>query len=121
MKSAKNIAYVPINDPVLFRKHILLSNIDVIKILEKYESLKQIRNDKRKLFLELRQKLVNINEQVNNLHSILPEINKYELKKEEKKVEKEVDDIKYPKKSEGYKHLQHELEDLQDKLSKLNF
>lgn len=116
----KNIAYVPIYDPRSFRRHILLSSIDIIKILEKYETLKQIRNDKRKTIIDLKQKLNELNENVNNFKELVPKVSKHELKKEEKEVEERIGRVKYPKKSEGYRHLQKELQDLQDKLSKLN-
>ena len=117
----KSIAYMPINDPKSFRRHILLSSIDVIKILEKYENLKQIRNEKKNILVEFKQKLNELNENVNNFKELVPKVNKHELKREEKEVEQRIEKIKYPKKSEGYKHLQRELQELQEKLSKIGF
>lgn len=117
----KNIAYVPIYDPVSFRRHILLSGIDIIKILEKYESLKKIRNEKRKSTSELKQKMFDLNHESLFLKELLPEISKGELKEEAKEVEKKVEKIKYPKTTGTYRDLKRELNELQHKLNKLNF
>ena len=115
-----NIAYVKINDHISFRKHILLSSIDIIKILEKYENIKQIRNEKRKILVELKEKIVDLNNDALLIKELLPGVNKHELKREAREVEEKIEKVKYPKKSEGYRHLQHELNELQDKLNKLN-
>ena len=117
---SKNAAYARINDPVSFRRHILLSSIDILKILERYESLKQIRNEKKKMLSELKSKALELNEKSSFLKELLPNVNKHELKKEEREVEERIEKVKYPKKSEGYRHLQRELSELQNKLSKLN-
>ena len=116
----KNISYVPIQDPVSFRRHIILTSIDVIKILEKYERLTQIRNEKKKVMSQLKGKLSDLKENVSSLKDGLPSLNKPELKRESKQVEKKMDTVKYSKGSKGYKHLQHELNELQDRLEKLN-
>ncbi len=117
-----NLAYVPIYDPISFRKHVLLSSIDVIKMLEKYESLKQIRNEKKKLIFQIREKIINLNDGVFYLKEKFPLIKETELKQESKKIERKMDklDETRPKRSEGYKHLEKELQDLQEKLGKLN-
>ena len=120
VRETKNVAYVPIYDPISFRRHVLLSNIEVISLLEKYELLKQIRNEKKKAVVELKTKLLDLIESSSSLKNLFPSVSKRELKKESREIEEKVEKIKYPKKSEGYRHLQRELQDLQDKLSKLN-
>ncbi len=117
-----NMAYMPIYDPVSFRRHLLLSGIDVIRMLEKYESLKQVRAEKKKIILELKEKLISLNEDAEVLKEKFPLIKETELKQESKKIEKKVErlDESKPKRSEGYKHLEKELYELQEKLSRLN-
>jgi len=117
----KNVAYVQIYDPISFRRHILLSGIDVIKILEKYEDLKKIRNEKRKLMSELKQKMFGLNHESLFLKELLSETSKGELKEETKEVEKKVKKIKYPKTTGTYRDLKRELNELQHKLNKLSF
>jgi hypothetical protein len=116
----KNLAYVPIYNPVSFRRHILLSSIDIINILEKYETLKQIRNEKKALILNLKERMIDLNNDVIFLKEFFPEVSKHELKKETREVEEKIDTVKYPKKSEGYRNLQRELQEIQDKLNSLN-
>ena len=120
-KETSNITYVSIKDPVAFRRHILLSGIDAIKILEKYELLKQIKNEKRKLFSQLKEKLLGLKSDAMFIREYFPDVNEHEIKKEKKIVERKVDDVKYADKTINYKNLQKDLRELQDKLNNLNF
>src|SRR3989338_4213608 len=99
-----NMAYVPIYDPISFRRHILLSGIDAIKMLEKYESLRQVRAEKKKIILELKEKLISLNENAEILKEKFPLVKEAQLKRESKKIEKKVEklDESRPKRSEGY-------------------
>lgn len=119
-KSSKEIAYISINNPIQFRKHLLLTGVDTIRLLEKYEFLKQIRTEKRRLLLDLKEKLSHLNEASLSVHNFFPEVSEKELKKESMKVEEKIDEAEIPKRSEGYKNLERELRELQEKLANLN-
>ena len=117
---SKELSYINIDDPVLVRKHILLGAVDVINMLENYEGIKKIRNEKRKILLEIKSKLNTVHESCEQLHIFFPEINEREIFHEAKQMEQKVESLKNPKKPEGLKHLERELQELQDKLRNLN-
>lgn len=119
-KEISTSSYVPIEDPSIVRRHLILGGIDAIKILEKYESLKKIRSEKRKMILDLKSKIMDLNESAESFKDSLPKINKRELIKETKEVKRRLETLQ-PKRSEGLKHLDKELNDLQEKLNSLNF
>ena len=116
---SKDISYINFDDPVSIRKHILLGAVDVIGMLEKYEDIKKLRNEKRKILLEIKSKLDHIHDSCMNLHEFFPEINEREVFHEAKQMEQKVESLKNPKKAEGLKHLEKEMEELRDKLNNL--
>ena len=125
MKRTKDIAYIPIRDPIAFRKSILLSNVGVIRILEKYEMFKQIRNQKRALVNEIREKMLSLHDDMLRIKSFLPDVNEKALDKEYEEVKEKMQDVRSPskrspRKSQDSRNLQSELRMLQEKLSNLD-
>ena len=117
--STRELSYVPVDDPLLIRKQILLGAVEVIGMLEKHEDVKKIRNEKRKFLLEIKSKLTGLDEDCSSLHNLFPEISKREIIHESRQMEEKVDTVKTVKKAEGLKHLERELRELQDKLNSL--
>ena len=110
-------AYMPIYDPVSFRRHIILTSIDIIKMLEKYENLQKLRNDKRKLLQDIKSRISELKGNSNLFLESLPEVREREVERKAIKIERKVEGIKpYP----SYKNLDKELNDLREKLSRLN-
>jgi len=125
MKRTKDIAYIPIRDPIAFRKSILLSNVGVIRILEKYEMFKQIRNQKRGLVNEIREKMLSLHDDMLKIKSFLPDVNEKALDREYEEVKEKMQDVRSPskrspRKSQDSRNLQSELRMLQEKLSNLD-
>ena len=125
MKRTKDIAYITIRDPIAFRKSILLSNVGVIRILEKYEMFKQIRNQKRGLVNEIREKMLSLHDDMLKIKSFLPDVNEKALDREYEEVKEKMQDVRSPskrspRKSQDSRNLQSELRMLQEKLSNLD-
>jgi len=117
---ARNIAYIPVNDPLFMRRHVILSMIDVIRLLESYENFKKTKKQKRHLISELRGKLNEVESDLEHFKNLFPEVKQKEIKEEKKKIEEREESLK-PKRSEGFKHLDKELQDLNDRLKNLSF
>lgn len=65
--------YAGVENPVELRKNILETSKDVIHDLQRYESLKLIRGQKRAAMSKLKEKIAEINSLIAKLSSALPE------------------------------------------------
>jgi septin family protein len=117
---ARNIAYIPINDPLFMRRHIILSMIDIVKLLENYENYKKIKKQKRHLISQLREKLNELEAHSEHFRLLFPEVKQKELKEEKKKIEEKEESLK-PKRTESFKHLDKELQELNERLKDISF
>src|SRR3989344_54386 len=125
MRRTKDLAYIPIKDPLSFRKSILVSNIGIIRILERYELFKQVRSEKRRLVNEIREKMLSLHDDMIKIKSFLPDVNEKALDKEYEEVKEKMQDVRSPskrspRKSQDSRNLQSELRMLQEKLSNLD-
>lgn len=64
--------YVAIEDPKLFRRELLSSTKVIVKLLQKYEEIKIIRENKIKLTFKYSNTITEINMLVNKLKRLIP-------------------------------------------------
>ena len=119
-----NPIHVLVNNPVDIRRHLLMSAVDSLKTLERYEDFKKLKNIKKRKFLELSEKLNSINQDVSKLLSLIPNVT-------EEKIEKQVVNVEVKKRTPSMpkidkenpksRDLRKEMSMIQQKLERLNF
>lgn len=125
----QDVMYSPIYQPVALRRHVLLSQIDLVQLQEKYEVFKKIRNDKRRLMSGIRHKVNELDDYIKEFKRRIPKIEKDNLNKEQEP--KKIKEIKIakpviPKTPSNLKNqssdinLKKELNELQEKIKRLN-
>ena len=115
MNKNKSI-YINVGDSIGIRRDILGTNISLINLLKKYEYLKEIRNNKHKGFVILKELLKEINNDFLRFRNDLPYI---EHKKEERiklRVEENRFERKHRKVNKELTSLEREMEQLKLKL-----
>ncbi|MBL7148190.1 MAG: hypothetical protein ISS82_05170 [Nanoarchaeota archaeon] len=111
--------YINVGDSIGIRRDILGTNIGLINLLKKYEYLKEIRNNKHKGFVILKELLKDINNDFLKFRNELPYI---EHKKEERiklKVEENKFITKHRKVNKELTSLEREMERLKLQLREI--
>ncbi len=106
--------YINVGESGDIRKDVLCLNIDLINLLKKYEYLKEIRNNKQKGFLILRDLLKEINEDFSKLRNDLPAVQP----KKEEKARIRIEESKFEVKHMNMK-INRELSSLEKEMCKL--
>ena len=120
MKLKKTPVYVPVNSQVNSRKRILLTAVDTINLLERYEYLKQIRAKKRASMSRIKNLFEGLHNDLDLIKHQLPYIKEKQIEKEEVKLEKRREkSMMETKKLDDYKQLDSELKQIKDKLARL--
>jgi septal ring factor EnvC (AmiA/AmiB activator) len=115
-----NIFYVGIREPIESRRFLLECSKEVIKSLQKYERFRNIRAEKIKHIMELKNLMLDINKQNQELKDKLPKTRltgSFEKKKSSKKIEKSKITLK--KRNTELDKLENELNAIEEKLSSL--
>ncbi len=119
MEESKDIFFVGIKDPVLFRKEILESSKESIKLLQEYEKLKTIREEKTKNVLKLNGLMKEIEKLVIQLKNVLPKV-EMRIKNDDAGAEYALPKIKEHKKTVSeVDKLERELGMIESKLNSL--
>jgi hypothetical protein len=116
--------HVLINNPNDIRRHLLLGGIDAIKVLERYEYFKKLKNSKKKYFLHLNEKLKSIKQEIDRLTNLLPRVTEEKIEKQVSRIEVKRDvpiERGHKKVDTKTRDLRREISEIQQKLSKLNF
>lgn len=138
----KDVFYVGVQDPVEIRRNVLECSKDMVQFMQRYENLKNIRNDKEEAIHHLKEDVRELKSLVNKLRKVLPKsklrIKSHEEKKEEKpkpkkkkgkkkKAKKETkkeapkeETTPPPKPKTEIERLESELADIEEKLGKLS-
>ena len=119
-----NPIHILVNNPIDIRRHLLMSGVDSLRALEKYEDFKKLKNLKKKKFLELNEKLNSINEDMGKLMSLLPNVSEDKVEKQVTKVEVKRNNPPMPKinkEDPKSRDLRKEMSAIQQKLERLNF
>ncbi len=113
--------FIKIGDPAEFRKTVLYSVRDMIKVLQRYEHVKELRVQKAELVADLRRTTKEIQAIISELEGKLPDV-EYEKPEKGKKVAEERvskkgkrSKIKIPQ-----KQAKNELAALEDELRQIN-
>ena len=87
-KVKSNPLYILVRNPDETRKHVLLSALDTIKVVERYETFRKLKNYKRKKFVELSEILKHIDQNLEKFTDVLPELRERKIEKQITKIEK---------------------------------
>lgn len=120
MKLEKTPVYVPVIDEKASRKNILLTAVDTINFLERYEYLKQIRAKKKGAMSRVKVLIEEIDNDLELMKQKLPHVEEKQIEKEEIKLEKKQEKSKIEtRKLDSYKQLDRELMQIKEKLARL--
>ncbi len=119
MSEEESSFYVAIQDPKSFRRELLGSSKDMIKLLQKYEDIKKIREQKIKLMYEFSQTKTEIAMLMGKLKRAIPKTKLRNAYDNPKVIEKKK--IVAPRKEvhPDLSSLQNELASIEEKLGKL--
>lgn len=127
--SQGNLVYTTLRNSIDLRKNILETGIDTIRVLQRYENIRDIKAKKMALLNELKRCCDNVNRELGHFKKDLPSIDfKDYIKEKEKKHHvmhhKKVEHLHQIEKIEEHKAakdpLQQELEQLRKRLESIN-
>ncbi|MBI2575741.1 hypothetical protein HYV84_00880 [Candidatus Woesearchaeota archaeon] len=124
-KEKEDGIFVGVKDPLRVRKDILESSRDVLEGLKSYESFKQVREEKRMLFEQLRSDARSISLLIGRLRGELPQLKvpaaKVEKAKEQPqpKQGKMVPAVEKAKPATEVQRLEEELAQLEEAVQKM--
>ena len=120
--------FIRIDDPAEFRKAVLYSVRDMIKVLQRYERVKELRVHKAELVANLKRTTKDIQGTISDLESKLPDV-EYEKPAKNKKVAEPATNkgkrakIKVPKQQvkNELAALENELREIDEKIKLISY
>lgn len=98
------------SEQVYGKKHLLCSQMEMLSVMKRYESLKKMRQTEFKIKTSLKQKIKNVQDELKILDTFLP-------KTKHKSIEEAK--IKYSQDTKKHIDLQYELDEIKKKLAEL--
>ena len=132
MGKEQNPVYTALRNSIEVRREILETGIDAVKILQRYETIRDIKSKKMTLLNELKKSCDNVHRELGHFRKDLPSVDFKEFIKEKEKKHhikhksehKHHEHIEHKEKTEEPKThidpLQHELNELRKRLENIN-
>jgi hypothetical protein len=121
--------YVSVEEPVIIRRVLLESSRSIIHVLQDYEKLKTLRDEKFELMQKFDKLIKEINSLMLKIKSDLPSVPHQRGKKKSKKIPvKKIEKIEFkpvkiekmvPHQKSALESLEQELKSIEDQLSRL--
>jgi len=113
--------YSHINEPISKRRDLLNLAIENIELIRRTDALKEIRERKLMIMDSLKEEIIITHKAIKHFEGLMPLKIKEEQEKVQEKVERSKVKIVHKQKTEKLDSLGFELENIKDKLNKLNF
>jgi len=120
MSEEESAFYIAIQDPKDFRKELLGASKSLIQVLQRYQNLKKLREEKVKLLYDFSKKTAEITMLVSKLKRAIPKTKLRNMTKSSEVTSKKMPSRGRSGSSRGeISHLQNQLADIERKLGSL--